>query len=123
MVQSVLATRATPAWAQPYLDYLSHDTLPEHEAEARQIQRRSKSFTIINQELYRRSVTGVLQRCIDPDKGKELLAFRHGYYRPTVRADAEELVLRCRGCQQFAKQSHLLASALRTIPIAWPFAV
>ena len=33
------------------------------------------------------------------------------------------MVLRCRGCQLFAKQIHLPALALRTIPIAWPFAV
>ena len=86
---------------------------------------------------------GILQCCIDTVKGKELLkdihqgecghhasaraiankAFRHGYYWPTAKADAEDLVLRCRGCQHFAKQSHLPASALRTIPITWPFTV
>ena len=140
MVQSVLATRATPAWAQPYFDYLSHDTLPEDEVEARQIQRRSKSFTIINQELYWQSVTGVLQCCIDSDKGKELLkdihqgecghhasaraiadkAFRHGHYWPTANTDAEDLVRRCKACQYFAKQSHLPVSALRTIPSPGP---
>ena len=69
MVQSVLATRATPATAQPYLSYLSHGTLPKDEVEARQIQRRSKSFTIINQELYCRSVTEILQCCIESNKG------------------------------------------------------
>ena len=47
----------------------------------------------------------------------------HGYYWPTAKVDAEDLVLRCRGCQHFAKQSHLPASALKTIPITWPFAV
>ena len=37
--------------------------------------------------------------------------------------DAESLVLKCEGCQRFSKRSHQLASALCTIPIAWPFAV
>ena len=75
--------------------------------------------------MYRRSVTGVLQSCIDSDKGKELLkdihqgecghhasaraiankAFRHGHYWPTAMANAEELVLRCRGCQQIGRAS------------------
>ena len=37
--------------------------------------------------------------------------------------DAESLVLKFEGCQCFSKRSHQPASALRTIPIAWPFAV
>jgi hypothetical protein len=30
---------------------------------------------------------------------------------------------RCEGCQFYARQTHLLAQALQTIPITWPFAV
>ncbi|XP_073354952.1 uncharacterized protein [Aegilops tauschii subsp. strangulata] len=37
--------------------------------------------------------------------------------------DAESLVLKCEGCQRFSKRSHQPASAPRTIPITWPFAV
>jgi hypothetical protein len=29
----------------------------------------------------------------------------------------------CRGCQFYARQTHLPAEALQTIPITWPFAV
>ena len=50
-------------------------------------------------------------------------AFRHGHYWPTAKMDAEDLVRRCKGCQYFAKQSHLPTTALRTIPITWPCAV
>ena len=50
-------------------------------------------------------------------------AFRHGFYWPTALQDADSLVLKCEGCQRFSKHSHQPASALRTIPIAWPFAV
>ena len=83
--------------------------LPEDEILARQIQRRSKAFAIINMELYKRSVTGIFQRCIDSDEGKILLkdihqgecghhassraivgkAFRHGFYWPTALQDVE----------------------------------
>jgi hypothetical protein len=34
---------------------------------------RSKAFTIINGELYKRSTTRVLQRCIAPEDGIALL--------------------------------------------------
>jgi transposase InsO family protein len=38
-------------------------------------------------------------------------------------ADATRIVRSCRGCQFYAKQTHLPAQALQTIPITWPFAV
>jgi transposase InsO family protein len=38
-------------------------------------------------------------------------------------ADATRIVRSCRGCQFYAKQTHLPAQALQTIPITWLFAV
>lgn len=49
-------------------------------------------------------------------------AFRAGFYWPTTLADAEGLVRRCQGCQFFAKQQHVPAYKLITIPPTWPFA-
>jgi hypothetical protein len=37
--------------------------------------------------------------------------------------DAKDLVKRCKGCQFFPKQQHLLAQALCTIPPSWPFTI
>ena len=50
-------------------------------------------------------------------------AFRQGFYWPTAVADATKLVRSCEGCQYYARQTHLLALALQTIPITWPFAM
>jgi hypothetical protein len=36
--------------------------------------------------------------------------------------DAEELIRKCQGCQYFAKQQHVPAYKLVTIPPTWPFA-
>jgi hypothetical protein len=41
---------------------------------------------------------------------------------PQLWATAEELVRRCQGCQYFAKQQHVPAYKLVTIPPTWPFA-
>src|SRR3954471_22733148 len=132
-----------PSRAEPIRDFLVDGTLPQDEVEARQIQRRSGAYTIINNELMHRITTGVLQRCVEEDKGIELLrdihqgecghhasaiaivakAFRHGFYWPIHNAAAEELVKYCKGCQRFKAKSHLPASTLKTIPITWPFAV
>ena len=49
-------------------------------------------------------------------------AFRHGFYWLTAHADAEDLVKRCDGCQNFARRAHIPAQELKMIPITWPFA-
>ena len=51
-------------WRTLYLDYLHHDTLPMDKTEARRLTRRAKSFILVEGELYKRSHTGILQRCI-----------------------------------------------------------
>jgi hypothetical protein len=40
-----------------------------------------------------------------------------------VVANATRIVHTCQGCQFYARQTHLPAQALQTIPITWPFAV
>ena len=39
--------------------------------------RRAKGYTIINDELYKRSVAGVYQRCVEPAEGRRLLESIH----------------------------------------------
>ena len=131
-----------PTWTNPFLAYMLRKELHTDPTEAKRITRRSKAFTIINGELYKRSISGVLQRCIDPSDGKAILldihagtcghhassralvakAFRAGFYWPTAMQEVEDMVRRCLGCQKFANKRHAPASELKTIPLAWPFA-
>jgi hypothetical protein len=117
--------------------------LPQDEAEARQIQLRAGAYTIINSELYKRSMSGIYQKCIELEEGRELLkevhqgecghhassralvakAFRHGFYWPTAKQNAEQLVKQCNGCQHFSKHRNTPAIALKSIPLTWLFAV
>jgi ribonuclease HI/transposase InsO family protein len=132
-------------WQTPYLQYLHRGELPLDWAEARRLAQRAKSFVLLGdgKELYHRSPSGILQRCISIAEGQELLqeihsgacghhaapralvgnAFRQGFYWPTAVADATRIVRTCEGCQFYARQTHLPAQALQTIPITWPFAV
>ena len=100
-------------------------------------------MAIVNGELHRCSVTGVFQRWISPEEGREILreihegdcghhdgskslvakAFRHGFYWLTAHADVEDLVSKCDGCQKISRRAHVSAQELRMILIAWPFAV
>jgi hypothetical protein len=143
LVASVFHIREIPSWAEPFSNYLHSRDLPPTEAEARRLQCRAQAYTIINNELYKRSVSGIFQKCVEPEEGRELLreihqgecrhhtssralgakAFRHGFYWPTALRDAELLVKQCNGCQRFPKQRHTPAAALKTIPLTWLFAV
>jgi hypothetical protein len=109
LVASVFHIREIPSWAEPFSNYLITGDLPQDEAEARQIQRRAGAYTIINSELYKRSMSGIFQKCIEPEEGIELLreihqgecghhassralvakAVRHGFYWPTAKKNAE----------------------------------
>jgi ribonuclease HI len=128
-------------WQTPYLQYLHQGELPLDQAEARRLARRAKSFVLLGdgKELYHRSPSGILQRCISIAEGQELLqeihsgacghhaaprtlvgnSFRQGFYWPTMVADATKIVRTCEGCQFYARQTHLLAQALQTILITW----
>jgi hypothetical protein len=63
-------------WTEPYMNYLERQTLPMDEKEARMIVRRCKSFTIINKELYKRSVSRIFQR-VTPEEGRQILCDIH----------------------------------------------
>jgi hypothetical protein len=115
-----LSANLEPDWRVSYIDRLTRGHLPLDKTEARWIARRAKTFVIFgdNKELYRRSPTGILQRCITNEEGKNLLkdlhsgacghhtaprtlvenAFQQGFYWPTVVSDAIKLVRSCKGC-------------------------
>jgi ribonuclease HI len=112
-------------WQTPYLQYLHRGELPLDKAKARRLARRAKSFVLLGdeKELYHRSPSGILQRCISIAEGQELLqeihsgacghhaapralignAFRQGFYWPTAVADATRIVRSCQGCQFYAR--------------------
>ena len=60
-------------WTCPFIAYLAREELPADRKEARQIIRRSRSFTLINGELYKRSISGIFQRCVAPEDGISIL--------------------------------------------------
>jgi ribonuclease HI len=130
-------------WRDKYIAWIDRGELPLDRSEARRIARMANSFTLVDGELYKRTVSGVLQRCVPIPQGRELLrnihagvcghhaaphtlvgnAFRQGFYWPTTIVDASEIVRTCEGCQFYARKTNLPAHALQTIPVTWPFAV
>jgi hypothetical protein len=66
-------------WQTPYLQYLHRGELPLDRADARRLARRAKSFVLLGdeKELYYRSPSDILQRCISVAEGQELLQEIH----------------------------------------------
>jgi hypothetical protein len=58
-------------WQTPYLQYLHRGELPLDRAEAQRLARRAKSFVLLGdgKELYHRSPSGILQRCVSIAEG------------------------------------------------------
>src|SRR5438132_9978051 len=113
-----------PDWTTPYLNYLLHDELPEDRAEAERIAQRSRRYVVVGgEEIYHKSTSGILMRCISEEDGRKLLkeihsgicgnhaasrtlvdkAYRQGFFWPTTVTDADELIRKCEGCQYFAR--------------------
>jgi hypothetical protein len=65
-------------WRTPYLDCLLRELLPADKIEARCLACRTKSFAIVNGELYKKSHTKILQHCIPTEQGRKLLNDIHG---------------------------------------------
>jgi hypothetical protein len=100
LVASVFHIREISSWAKPFSNYLLTGDLSPNKTEARRLQCHAQAYTIINSELYKRSMSGIFQKCIKPEGGRELLkeihqgecghhassralvakAFRHGFY-------------------------------------------
>jgi transposase InsO family protein len=114
--------------------YLKNNILPDGTAFADRITYLAKRYTLVEGDLYRCGVNGVLIRCITREEGCELLtevhggecgnhasshtligkAFQHGFYWLIALQDAIGLVKTCKACQFHAKQIHMPT---------WPFAV
>ena len=107
----------SPDWRYPLLQRLINGTLPPDQAKARRVARRAKTFLLLDGEMYKRSPSGILMRCIPRQEGIKLLedihsracghhtaprtlvgnAFRQGFYWPTAVVDATEIVRTCEG--------------------------
>jgi hypothetical protein len=142
--RDVLMSEKDDDWRKPFIDFILDHLVPDDKAERERITRRSANYIVIGSDLYRKAVsTDILMKCILRSEGLQLLAeihsdeccchaastnfvskaYRSGFYWPTIITDAKDLVKRCKGCQFFAKQQHLPAQVLCTIPPSWPFAM
>jgi hypothetical protein len=121
---NILSQPEPDDWREPIIRYIKIEEEPDDKNAAERIARQSTHYTLIGETLYRRGASGVLMKCILSTTGKQLLdevhvgqcgihaasrtlvgkVFRSGFYWPTTKSDAAELVQRCEAYQYLSKQ-------------------
>jgi hypothetical protein len=127
----------------PIKTYLDNQSISDDNAEIERITCKSRMYHLIDGLLYRHGVNGMMMKCISKGEGSQLLqdihsevsgahsswrsivgkAYRHGFYWPTAKDVAMEIVTKCKECQFFQKQTMKQANPLRPIDLSWPFVV
>jgi hypothetical protein len=137
------AQQAAYDWMSPIRAYLDNQPPPDNNTEVEPITCKSRMYHLIDGVLYQQGANGMMMKCISREEGIELLkdihkgvcgshsswysivrkAFRHGFYWPTIKDDAMEVIKKCKDCQFFQKQTTKHANPLRPTDISWPFVV
>ena len=64
-------------WQIQFIDFIKEFKLPPHvdakSTEAARIIRRSKCFVLVGDNLYKRSASGILMKCVTLEEGKDIL--------------------------------------------------
>lgn len=122
------------SWKTEIIKYLFGE-VPVDKKKTRKMRFKGSKFTLIDGELYKRCFSSPYLKCLGPYKadyvlreihegicgnhlgGKALAlkALRQGYYWPTIRNDAQDLVKKCKACQSHANVTHLPSTLMHPI--------
>ena len=124
-------------WRKPLLNYLENPS----KSVDRKIRRQALKYTLLDGELYRRTVEGLLLKCLSSDQSKiamgevhegicgthqsahkmKWLLRRAGFYWPTMLEDCFKYYKGCESCQKFGDIQLAPAAVLHPIIKPWPF--
>ena len=138
---SVVTMYENPKWMTPIMRYLMNGALPSDLVEAKRLSKEASYYIIIGGQLYKRSLSQPLLKCLAPEqvnsvleevhegscghhpKGKilALKILRAGYYWPMMTKSSVEFVKKCPKYQQHANFHSALEEELSAIMSPWPF--
>jgi hypothetical protein len=138
MVIDVPDREPTFDWMNPIRMFLSNQPLSDDDAEIERIMRKAKMYHLIDGVLYRQGTNSMMMWCISREEGIQLLqdihsgvcgshsswhstigkAFKHGFYWPTTKDDAMEVITKGNDCQLFQKETTKQANPLRLIDLS-----
>ena len=131
-----------PSWTDPIRLYIATGELPNDRDKAHKVLIQSARLSMIDRQLYKRSLGGLYLMCLTPEQGQYVLAKLHegicrnhprgrtlahrahtqGYYWPIMKSNAFNYVKKCNPCQRMSPILKSLAQDLVSISSPWPFA-
>ena len=133
--------KVSPSRMNPIVQYINTGELPDDRNKAHKIQIQLVKFSLVNGQLFKRSLDGPYLKCLTTKQGQYVLvelhegicsnhlgcktlahrAHTHGYYWSTMRFDAVDYVRKCDRCERLSPVLRSLAQDLMSITSPWPF--
>ena len=121
--------------------YIATGELPNDIGRAHKIHIQSARFSLVEGQLYKRSLGGPYLKCLTPKQGQYVMAELHkgicrnhlggralahrahtqGYYWPTMKSDVTDYVKKCDPCQRMSPILKSPVQDLVSISSPWPF--
>ena len=121
--------------------YIATGELPDDRNRAHKIHIQSTKFSIVDGQLYKRSLGGPYLKCLTIEQGQYMLAELHegicgnhsggrtlahrahkqGYYWPTMKSDVADYVRKCDPCQRMSPILKSPVQDLVSISSPWSF--
>ncbi|KAK8942837.1 hypothetical protein KSP39_PZI008806 [Platanthera zijinensis] len=131
-----------PSWMDPFVTFLTTGEYPTG-MDGRKLKYKSAYYLMRDGQLYRKTLSGMLARCVGEREVPKILEevhsgecgshsgsrtlegriVRQGYFWPTLGLDAAKFTKECHKCQLFAPLQLQPAQRLRSITAPWPFAI
>ena len=129
------------SWMLSIMKYLQTGKVPGDKKQTHKLYTQAECFTLINDQLYRRSFEGSYLKCLNEPNAKYSLielhegvcgnrsgrqtlahrAYAQGYYWPTMKQDAKSYVKRCDWCQRHTLIPRVSFEALDQVTIHQSF--
>nr|AAV43984.1 putative polyprotein [Oryza sativa Japonica Group]AAV44059.1 hypothetical protein [Oryza sativa Japonica Group] len=136
-VKVEIAVMSADDWRYDVHQYLSNPS----QSASRRLRYKALKYTLLGDELYYRTIDGVLLKCLSADQAKvaigevhericgthqsahkmKWLLRRTGYFWPTMQEDCFRYYKGCQDCQKFGAVQRALASAMNPIIKPWLF--
>jgi ribonuclease HI len=126
-------------WRTEIVSFLQGNCFSDDEAYNKRMEARTRSYVIIEGELYKRGVCSPLLKCLSRTEGQELMkeihaglcgahigsrpllgkVFKQGFYWPKAASNEAELVQKCENCQRCVRDHKQPSSLTQLIQPTW----
>jgi hypothetical protein len=130
----------TEDWRALITLYLQGHYHPSDSNEAKRLKHRSRDFTVVGGQLYRKGINQPMLKCITEIEGIQILrevhigtcgshsgpralaakVIRQGFYWPAIICTVNRVTRSCEACQKFSPRSSIPSQFTKLIANTWP---